>query len=99
MKLSDLKKSGHAPSLVCAFLHFDISFMIWVILGALMPFITTDPALSGHNLRITPSDSIKRSGQVTLIIKGPQTVKDNPKLKADQPKHAYNLILKPGAPS
>jgi MFS transporter, NNP family, nitrate/nitrite transporter len=46
MKLSDLKHSGHAPSLLCAFLHFDISFMVWVILGALAPFITTDFGLT-----------------------------------------------------
>src|SRR5437868_10247545 len=96
MKLSDLRKSGHAPSLLCAFLHFDISFMIWVILGALMPFITTDPALTGQNLRVTPTAAVTAPGQFTLIIKGAQTVKENPKLKADQAKTEYNLLLKPG---
>jgi len=59
MKLSDLKHSGHAPSLLSAFLHFDVSFMVWVILGALMPFLMTDPALTGQNLRITPSAQIQ----------------------------------------
>ena len=28
-------RAGHAPTLACAFLYFDISFMVWVILGAL----------------------------------------------------------------
>ena len=28
-------KAGHLPTLVCAFLYFDISFMVWVILGPL----------------------------------------------------------------
>ena len=28
-------KSGHLPTLFCAFLYFDISFMVWVILGPL----------------------------------------------------------------
>jgi NNP family nitrate/nitrite transporter-like MFS transporter len=46
MKISELKKSGHVPSLVAAFLHFDISFMVWVILGALMPFIVQDIPMS-----------------------------------------------------
>jgi MFS transporter, NNP family, nitrate/nitrite transporter len=46
MKLSVLKKSGHAPSLIASFLYFDVSFMIWVILGALGAFITKDFALS-----------------------------------------------------
>ena len=46
MKLSDLKKSGHAPSLAASFLYFDVSFMIWVILGALGVYITKDFGLS-----------------------------------------------------
>jgi NNP family nitrate/nitrite transporter-like MFS transporter len=99
MKISDLKNSGHAPSLVSAFLHFDISFMVWVILGALMPFIMTDPALTGQNLRVTPTAQVQKAGQYTILIKGPQTVKQNPKLSADQPKNVYNLLIKPGDPS
>ncbi len=86
MKLSDLKNSGHAPSLFSAFLHFDISFMVWVILGAIAPFITTDALLTGANLKVTPTALIQKASQYTLIIKGHQTVKQNPKLKADQPK-------------
>lgn len=46
MKVSELRKSGHAPSLIASFLYFDVSFMIWVILGALGAFITKDFGLS-----------------------------------------------------
>lgn len=46
MKLTELRKSGHAPSLVASFLYFDISFMIWVLLGALGVYITEDFGLS-----------------------------------------------------
>ena len=35
MKLSDLKTSGHWPTLLTSFLYFDVSFMVWTILGAL----------------------------------------------------------------
>ena len=35
MKLSSLKSSGHWPTLLTAFLYFDVSFMVWTILGAL----------------------------------------------------------------
>src|ERR1700704_6552851 len=35
MKLSDLKSSGHWPTLLTAFLYFDFSFMAWTVLGAL----------------------------------------------------------------
>ncbi|MCY8613134.1 nitrate/nitrite transporter [Bacillus haynesii] len=46
MKLADLRKSGHAPSLLSSFLYFDVSFMIWVLLGALGVYITADFDLS-----------------------------------------------------
>src|SRR5262245_12870645 len=35
MNLRDFRKAGHFPSLLCAFLYFDISFMIWVLMGPL----------------------------------------------------------------
>src|SRR3569833_3013376 len=95
----DYTHNNHPPTLFCAFLHFDISFMVWVILGALMPFITTDATLTGANLRVTPTALVQRAGQYTLLIRGPQTVKQNPALKADQPKNVYNLLVKPGDPS
>ncbi len=39
-------RSGHTPTLISAFLYFDVSFMIWVILGALANAIADDFALS-----------------------------------------------------
>ena len=35
MNLRDFRKAGHWPSLLSAFLYFDVSFMIWVLIGAL----------------------------------------------------------------
>jgi len=35
-------KSGHTPSLLSAFLYFDVSFMIWVLLGPLAVIIMKD---------------------------------------------------------
>jgi len=32
-------KSGHFPTLVAALLYFDVSFMVWVLLGPLAPFL------------------------------------------------------------
>lgn len=74
MKIGDLKRSGHAPSLFSAFLHFDISFMVWVILGALAPFIACDAALTGANLRVTPSLEVQK-GAYALIIRKPDPQK------------------------
>jgi len=33
-------RSGHAPTLFAAFLYFDFTFAIWVLNGAMAPFIT-----------------------------------------------------------
>ncbi|HUR32775.1 MAG TPA: MFS transporter [Vicinamibacterales bacterium] len=30
---------GHAPTLFACFLHFDVCFMLWVLIGALGPFV------------------------------------------------------------
>lgn len=43
MNISQLKKSGHWPTLVTSFLYFDVSFMVWTLLGALGAIIA--PAL------------------------------------------------------
>lgn len=39
-------KSGHAPSLAAALMHFDVSFMVWVLIGALGAYIASDLGLS-----------------------------------------------------
>ena len=38
--------SGHLPTLVSAFLYFDISFMVWIIFGPMTPFIAEQIHLS-----------------------------------------------------
>jgi NNP family nitrate/nitrite transporter-like MFS transporter len=39
-------KTGHTPTLVSALLYFDVSFMVWVILGPLAPFLRQQFSLS-----------------------------------------------------
>src|SRR4029079_4815705 len=46
MRMNDFRRAGHTPSLVAALLHFDISFAIWVILGALGAYNADDLGLS-----------------------------------------------------
>jgi NNP family nitrate/nitrite transporter-like MFS transporter len=46
MDFATLRRAGHAPSLVAALLHFDVSFMAWVLLGALGAYIGDELALS-----------------------------------------------------
>src|SRR5688572_27505478 len=46
MDLRAFRKAGHTPSLVAALAHFDVSFMVWVMLGALGAYISEDLGLS-----------------------------------------------------
>ena len=46
MKLAEFKKAGHWPTLLAAFLYFDISFMAWVALGPLIVYIARDMNLA-----------------------------------------------------
>ncbi|MGI8990217.1 MAG: nitrate/nitrite transporter [Bryobacteraceae bacterium] len=39
MSLRGFTKAGHGPTLLSAFLYFDVSFMVWVMLGPIGPFI------------------------------------------------------------
>ena len=46
MNKPPLIKSGHFPTLLAAFLYFDVSFMVWVLLGPLAPFLSDHMHLS-----------------------------------------------------
>src|SRR5688572_20200642 len=82
MKLSHLKQAGHWPTLLTSFLYFDVSFMVWTLLGALGAMIAPDlglnaqekflmvstPILSGAFLRIVLSLLVDRIGTKTTGI-------------------------------
>ena len=46
MHLRSFLRAGHLPTLGCAFLYFDVSFMVWVLLGALANSVVTDFGLN-----------------------------------------------------
>lgn len=72
----DFLKAGHAPTLFAAFLYFDLSFMVWVMLGPLGVAIASDlgldaaqkglmvavPVLSGAILRVVAGVLVDRIG-------------------------------------
>ena len=76
MNLKDLKNSGHLPTLITAFLYFDVSFMVWTVLGPLGAQIgqtlelspqekgvmVAFPILSGAVLRIVLGFAVDRFG-------------------------------------
>lgn len=49
MNIADLKKSGHLPTLITSFLYFDVSFMVWTVMGPL-------GAQVGKTLALTPQE-------------------------------------------
>src|SRR5262245_30193490 len=69
-------KAGHTPTLAASFLYFDLSFMVWVILGPLGVAIARDleldaaqkglmvaiPVLSGALLRVLAGIMVDRIG-------------------------------------
>ncbi len=76
MKLSELKNSGHWPTLLTAFLYFDFSFLAWTLLGPLgaqigeslhlsiqqKGLMVATPILSGAILRIILGLAVDRFG-------------------------------------
>jgi NNP family nitrate/nitrite transporter-like MFS transporter len=42
MRLRDFARAGHWPTLLSAFLYFDVSFAVWVLIGALATSIRDD---------------------------------------------------------
>jgi NNP family nitrate/nitrite transporter-like MFS transporter len=47
MNLGDFRRTGHWPTLLSAFLYFDLSFMVWTVLGPLAAQI-------GESLKLSP---------------------------------------------
>lgn len=46
MQKSSFWKAGHTPTLLASFFYFDLSFMVWVILGPLSVLIAKDLSLT-----------------------------------------------------
>ncbi|XID92976.1 nitrate/nitrite transporter [Paenibacillaceae bacterium WGS1546] len=53
-------QSGHKPSLFSAFLYFDVSFMVWVLIGPLAVIIMND----------YPMDPVQKANLVALPVLG-----------------------------
>lgn len=58
MTTRGFRHAGHTPSLVASLVHFDVSFMVWVLLGALGAYVASDlgltPAQKGLMVAIPP---------------------------------------------
>ena len=72
-------QSGHRPTLLAAFLYFDVAFMCWVMLGPLAPIISKelglDPAQKGFMVAVPTL-----AGAVIRLINGLMVDRIGPKL-------------------
>ncbi len=69
-----LKGQGHAPTLFMAFLYFDMSFMVWTMLGPLSTEIAEALALGGHIISASEKATLLSlpilSGAILRIVLG-----------------------------
>ncbi len=69
MDLKEFKKAGHWPTLLGAFLYFDFSFMVWVMLGALGVVIAQDlglnPSQKGLMVALPVSLALRKKAPTT----------------------------------
>jgi NNP family nitrate/nitrite transporter-like MFS transporter len=84
MRVRDFTRIGHWPTLLSAFLYFDLSFMLWMLLGALSIFIAQEfglspaqkgllvavPVLAGAVLRVVLGAASDRWGAKRVGVAG-----------------------------
>src|SRR5437899_1690411 len=72
MHLRGFLKAGHAPTLFGAFLYFDISFMVWVLLGALANSIVPEFHMSETQRGMMLAFPLL-GGSILRLVLGPMT--------------------------
>ena len=68
MRIKDFARSGHTPTLFSAFLYFDVSFMVWVMLGPLGPFIGEELNLSATQKGLMTAFPILGGSILRLVL-------------------------------
>lgn len=61
-------KAGHAPTLFAAFLYFDLSFMVWYVLGPLGVQISADLGLSTQQRAMMVATPILSGALLRLVL-------------------------------
>lgn len=68
MEYRTLRRSGHWPTLLCAFLYFDTSFMVWVMLGALGNALSDAFGLSASEKALMVAVPILSGAAMRLVL-------------------------------
>mgnify|MGYP000122563510 CR=1 FL=1 len=61
-------KAGHTPTLFAAFLYFDLSFMVWYVLGPLAVQIATDLGLTAQERGMMVATPILAGALLRLLL-------------------------------
>lgn len=61
-------KSGHAPTLLAAFLYFDLSFMVWVMLGPLAVQIAADLGLTASQKGLLVATPVLAGALLRIVM-------------------------------
>ena len=61
-------KAGHTPTLFAAFLYFDLSFMVWVILGPLGIQISSDLGLSASQKGLMVATPLLAGAMLRIVM-------------------------------
>ena len=61
-------KAGHTPTLFAAFLYFDLSFMVWYLLGPLAVQIATDLDLTAQQRGLMVATPILAGAVLRLLM-------------------------------
>jgi len=69
MTLAEFRRTGHWPTLLAAFLYFDVSFCVWYLLGPLGNFIAEDLQLSATQKGLLVATPLL-GGSVFRIVMG-----------------------------
>jgi MFS transporter, NNP family, nitrate/nitrite transporter len=87
MRLGHLRRAGHVPSLVAAFMHFEVSFMCWVLVGALGIAISEDLGLAPWEKGLVVGVPLV-AGSLFRLVVGPAADRRGPR-----PVGAATLVL------
>ncbi len=72
-------KAGHLPTLIASFLYFDLSFMVWVVLGPLGVLIAKDLGLDAAEKGLMVATPVL-AGALLRIVNGVLVDQITPKL-------------------
>jgi NNP family nitrate/nitrite transporter-like MFS transporter len=68
MDFRDFRRAGHVPTLLSAFLYFDVSFMVWILPGALANSIVPEFGLSDSQKGLMVATPLLGGALLRLVV-------------------------------